>query len=127
MPGGVRSGQPRYSSVRVGTAPVVGAVRNHVAMHQREDAGEILVGERRATLTKCLYDLCNLDGVPNQDGVRDQTQGPRPVHNLLVIAGPEPLSGRQRRSGALVLLRYVKELDWSCEFCCHRMRTIRSR
>jgi hypothetical protein len=58
-------------------------------MRQRENVGEIFIGDRRPTLTKRLNDLRHMQCIPNQDGVGDQAQATRLVHDFLVIADAE--------------------------------------
>ena len=65
---------------------MIGTIGDQVAMHQRGDAGQILIDSRRAALTESLNDPGNLQRIPNQDGVGDQTQAARLVHDLLVVS-----------------------------------------
>lgn len=51
--------------------------------------GEIFNGDRRGTLTQRFKDPRYWQRIPNQNGVRDQTQATCLIHNFMVIVGAD--------------------------------------
>lgn len=63
----------------------MGTVGDHMAMHQRRDVGNVFIRNGDAALPESSNNLGDLKRIPNQNGVGDQTQAARLVHDLLVM------------------------------------------
>ena len=65
----------------------VGTVGDHMAVNHWGYPRQISIIDLLTRCAQLANDIADLDRVPDQDRVRQQTQTARLIHNLLVITG----------------------------------------
>jgi hypothetical protein len=86
-------------------------------MEEWGNMSQVFVGNVGARLSERLDDSGNLERVPYQDGVGDQAQAARFVHDLLVIPGAEfSLVGEKDPACQTVPSRAARSMSSSARF-----------